>query len=160
MKKSIIYICMAMALLISCNNADKSNSEMADSTKENSAPNLDGVWELVSFYNYDDDGGIDTIKATATNKQIKMYTESKVMWSRYNAADSTDWFGFGRYTTTDSTLTEVLDFGSVSMQKIIDQQGEFNFRLVATDSTFSQITIDDSGNPFYAENYRRIQEDR
>ena len=158
MKKLLFLSGLLVIALMSCN--DTSSESSADYAAEDSGPTIEGVWELVSYYNYDDDGGIDTIKASATNKQIKMYSRSKIMWSRYNATDSLDWFGFGDYTTTDSSLTEVLDFGSKSMLRVIEEEAEFNFDLVITDSTFSQITIDEDGNPFFAENYKRITENR
>lgn len=157
MKKLIFLTGILMIALLSCKQAETENTE--ETSMEESKPTIKGVWELVSYYNYDDEGGIDTIKASATNKQIKMYSKSKIMWSRYNATDSLDWFGFGDYTTTDTSLKEVLDFGSKSMLNVIKEEGEFNFNLVITDSTFSQITVDDEGNPLFAENYKRIMEE-
>lgn len=157
MKNSIIYICACLLLLISCKQEADKSSEVVSVEPEAKALTLEGAWELVSFYNYDDDGITDTIPATETNRQIKMYTATKVMWSRYNAADSTDWFGFGSYTANDSILTEVLDFGSEAMLPVIKEQGEFVFDLHLSENTFSQITIDDEGHPFFAENYKRIE---
>lgn len=156
MKKSILLLSILIASVFSC--AETTSENKPETSYENSSPSIEGVWELVSYYNYDDEGGIDTIKASETNKQIKMYSKSKIMWSRYNATDSLDWFGFGDYTTTDSTLNEVLDFGSKSMLAVIAEQGEFNFKLEISDTTFSQITVDDEGHPLFAENYKRIKD--
>jgi len=118
---------------------------------------LQGVWELVSFYNYGDKGVIDTIMSSKSNRQIKMYSKTKVMWSRFVESDSTDWFGYGNYSNTDSTLTEALDYGSKSMNPIIREREEFDFNLVLEKDRFSQIEIDENGNPLLAENYIRIE---
>ncbi len=157
MKATFVSICICFLLIMSCKQ--ESAGTTAEDTVESSDPAIRGVWELVSFYNYDDDGNVtDTLAASETNKQIKIYTESKIMWSRFNINDTIDWFGYGTYETTDTSLIETLEYGSKSMNRVIqEEQNVFEFKLVIADDAYSQITIDDDGNPFFAENYRRIE---
>src|SRR5690606_14117850 len=81
------------------------------SPKLQSAPSIEGTWELVSFNNYDGKK-ITTVPTTDGYRQIKMYYNGKVMWTRYVPKDSVEWFGYGSYSTTDSTLTERLEYMS------------------------------------------------
>ena len=158
MRTLIFLLCLCLFTAISCKKED---SEKTDQVVEAIAdkPNIKGVWELVSFYNYDEDGNVtDTLKASETNKQVKIYTESRIMWSRFNISDTIDWFGYGSYVTTDSSLTETLEYGSKSMNRVIqEEQNVFDFKLEISEDSYSQITLDDDGLPFFAENYKRIE---
>jgi hypothetical protein len=86
-----------------------------------------------------------------------MYSTSRVMWSRYRDSDSLDWFGYGNYTIEDGRLSEVLEYGSKSMNQVIAEQNEFVFDLILEKDKFSQVELDEKGRPFYAENYVRIE---
>ena len=81
------------------------------------------------------------------------------MWSRTRPADSTEWFGFGSYEFNGdlNILTEVLDYGSVMMSQIIDEEKEFVFELELKENSFIQIELDDDGNRVISENYIRIE---
>ncbi len=79
------------------------------------------------------------------------------MWSKHVPTDSTEWFGYGSYNLNDNTLTEVLDYGSEMMSKIIQEKKEFIYEIDLTENTFSQIEIDEDGNRIYSENYKRIE---
>jgi hypothetical protein len=120
-------------------------------------PSIEGTWELMSFYNYDEEGNIsDTVPTTEGYRQIKMYYNGKVMWTRYVPADSVEWFGYGSYEITDSTLTERLEYMSASMTKIANELKEWNMELKLQDDTFSQIFTDAEGNRTFSENYKRL----
>ncbi|GGK33949.1 hypothetical protein GCM10007962_30470 [Yeosuana aromativorans] len=140
--------------LTSCKNNSDSDVNMKTNSEELT---MNGVWKLASYYNYKDNQIVDTIKASDEYKQIKIYTKSKVMWSRYKEADSVDWFGYGDYFIKEDSLTEILDFGSKSMNKAIKEQKRFVFELKLNQNKFSQVQIDEEGNPIYAENYERIE---
>ncbi len=118
---------------------------------------IQGVWELVDRYTYNNNEVIDTLENTNGYRQIKMYSSDKVMWTRFVPVDSVEWFGYGSYNTTDQTLIETLEYGSNSMMKIIDTMRRFTFKLVIDDNTYSQITLDDEGNPIFSENYKRLE---
>jgi hypothetical protein len=92
-------------------------------------------------------------------RQVKMYTPTKVMWSRKRPADSTEWFGYGSYevNTDRDILMEVLDYGSVMMSEIIEEEKEFIFELNLKENSFIQIELDDEGNRVISENYIRIE---
>lgn len=118
---------------------------------------IEGTWELVSHYNYDNNQIIDTVHATDGYRQIKMYYNGKVMWTRYVPTDSIEWFGYGSYKTTDSSLTETLEYMSASMRKITDTLSVFHFELVLDAENYSQISLDADGNRTFSENYVRLK---
>lgn len=117
---------------------------------------IEGIWELVNQYSFDGDDVIDTIANTEGYRQIKMFYKGKVMWTRYVPKDSVEWFAYGSYETTDTTLTEMLEYGSASMMKIVDTMRVFKFELQLGKNTYSQITLDGEGNRLISENYKRI----
>lgn len=119
---------------------------------------LEGPWKLKSIHIYEDNRIIDTIVSSEEYKQIKIYSEGKVMWTRYVPKDSAEWFGYGSYKVTDGTLEETLEYGSSSMMKIIDTMRVFRFKLEVSKNNFSQITVDANGQYTQAENYERIKE--
>jgi hypothetical protein len=119
---------------------------------------LEGPWKLKSIHIYEDNRIIDTIVSSEEYKQIKIYSEGKVMWTRYVPKDSAEWFGYGSYKVTDGTLEETLEYGSSSMMKIIDTMRVFRFKLEVSKNSFSQITVDANGQYTQAENYERIKD--
>lgn len=154
--KTILFI-LSLTFLVSCK--DNPETRMTESETDISTKELTmkGAWKLISYYNYQDNKISDTINASDTNKQIKMYTDTKVMWSRFRDSDSLDWFGYGNYSIGDNKLTEILDYGSKSMNEAIKEQKEFSFKLILDKDKFSQIQTDEDGNAIYAENYVRIE---
>ena len=140
-----IFIVFGLILLSAIPNNKKSEST------------IQGVWELVDRYSYDGHQVIDTIENTNGYRQIKMYSQDKVMWTRFVPLDSVEWFGYGSYYTKDSFLIETLEYGSSSMMKIIDTMRKFKFKLVIDQNSYSQITLDNEGNPMFSENYRRLE---
>ncbi|WP_417444948.1 hypothetical protein [Joostella sp.] len=118
---------------------------------------LQGTWELESRYSYDGNIVIDTIKNSDGYRQIKMYQNDKVMWTRFVPKDSMEWFGYGSYYITDNSLVERLEYGSESMMNIIDTMRVFTFKLEVAKNSFSQITLDGEGNPLFSENYKRLK---
>ena len=158
--KTLIYVMCISFILLSCKSETETND--LDTIKDeihqlDSIPNLIGAWELVGYYNYDNNSIKDSFNTSEGYRQVKMYTSSKVMWSKHVPTDSTEWFGYGTYNIDDNTLTEVLDYGSEMMSKIIQEKKEFIYEIDVTENTFSQIEIDDDGNRIYSENYRRIE---
>ena len=123
------------------------------SPKLQNAPSIEGTWELVSFNNYDGNE-IITVPATQGYRQIKMYYNGKVMWTRYVPQDSIEWFGYGSYSTTDTTLIERLEYMSASMRKIANDSMVWIMKLQLEPN--SQIFIDGEGNPISSENYTRL----
>lgn len=125
-------------------------------TESDTMHTLQGTWELQNFYNYDGQAVTDTIPTTEGYRQIKMYYNSKVMWTRYVPKDSVEWFGYGSYRITQDRLIETLEYGSASMMQNITPPMVFEFELILNDDTYSQITIDEGGNRTFSENYQRI----
>lgn len=127
------------------------------SPKPTTIAGLEGAWELVSHYNYDGEQITDTISLANGYRQIKMYSNGKVMWTRYVPKDEQEWFGYGTYEAEQNSLSETLEYGSASMMKIIDTMRTFSFELQLNADTFSQITLDENGHRTFSENYKRIQ---
>ena len=125
-----ILLFLSLTFIVSCKN----NSETKMDENEMNAPTkeltIKGAWKQISFYNYADNMVRDTIIASESNKQIKMYSDTKVMWSRFRDSDTLDWFGYGDYTIGDGTLTEVIDYGSKAMNEAIKIERKFTFKLI------------------------------
>lgn len=146
--KKLLGLVILMLILVSATNFN--------SIKPQTKASIEGTWELVSRHNYDGTNIIDTIPVTPGYRQIKMYYNGKVMWTRYVPADSIEWFGYGSYTTTESTLTEKLEYMSASMLKIANDNMIWEMELQLGDSTFTQIFTDEDGSRISSESYKRL----
>lgn len=158
--KAIVPALIVILLLSSCKDqtahSDHNSKEPTETAVVSITP-LQGTWELVGYYNYVDNKVTDSFQTSEGYRQVKMYTKSKVMWSKYVPSDSSEWFGYGSYKVEGDELVEVLEYGSEMMSKIIEEKKEFKHELIISGDSFSQIEIDDDGNRLYAENYRRIE---
>lgn len=150
--KAHVILLLAILLVLSCKN--KENPDNSDQKLT-----LEGTWELISRYNYIDNKVSDSFGLAEGYRQVKMYTPTKVMWSRMRPADSSEWFGYGTYEINpeQNKLTEILDYGSVMMSQIIEEEKEFTFELLLKKDSFIQIELDDDGNRVISENYIRIE---
>lgn len=119
-------------------------------------PSIEGTWELVSRYNYDGEHVTDTLTPATGFRQIKMFYNGKVMWTRYVPSESVEWFGYGTYETTDSTLTERLEYMSASMRKIANEDMQWHMELHLSNNSYTQISLDEEGGRIASENYRRL----
>lgn len=146
--KKILGLVFLMLLLISAVEITSEEPQTKSS--------IEGTWELVSRCNYDGVNVTDTIPTIEGYRQIKMYYNGKVMWTRYVPTDSIEWFGYGSYTATDSSLTERLEYMSASMRNIANELMEWNMELQLSEDRYTQIFIDEDGNRISSENYKRI----
>ena len=117
---------------------------------------IEGTWEQVSFYNYDNQEVTDTVSLPEGYRQIKMFYNGKIMWSRTNPNDTIGRFGFGSYRITQTELIETIEFGDYQMMQALDTLSVFRFELQLTDDSYSQISYDEEGNRTFSENYKRI----
>lgn len=155
--KRVFLILVITLLCLSCRQENNTtNSQIEVEVKSNL--NLDGVWGLASFYNYKDNIVVDTVMVNLENPQIKIFLDNKVMWSRKEPKGTQEYFGYGSYKVTDSTLVETLEFGSKEMLRVIDSNKVFSFELIKGIDTFSQIDIGPEGDRIFSENYIRIKE--
>lgn len=155
MKTLVLLLCLTF--LVSNKMNAQTNLNEISSNDSNKELTMKGAWKMISYYNFNDNKVTDTIYTSELNKQIKMYTDSKVMWSRFRDSDTLDWFAYGSYNIGKGVLTEELDYGSKSMNEAIKDQREFVFKLILDVDKFSQIQIDEDGNSIFAENYVRIE---
>lgn len=155
MKVNAILL-LTLVLLASCKDKDMSETSLKNNEKKLT---LQGTWELISRYNYIDNEVSDSFNIAEGYRQVKMYTPTKVMWSKKVPADSTELFGYGSYEINENgdRLTEVLDYGSAMMSIIIEEEKEFIFELQLKENSFVQIELDDEGNRVISENYIRIE---
>ncbi|MBO3100137.1 hypothetical protein [Gelidibacter pelagius] len=153
----ILFLLISLITLSACNEGKSADNTIKSEAQDDQALKLNGTWEMVSYYNYVDNEIVDSFQTNIGYKQVKMYTDRKVMWSKNVPGDSTEWFGYGDYTADDNELTEILEYGSEMMRRIIEEKHEFKYELVLDKNKFSQIEIDDEGNRLYSENYRRIE---
>lgn len=150
MKKAILIVCCvigAMAFI----SADK-NDPLNDNNLS-----LEGVWELEHQFLYENSQVTDTIMNLNGYRQVKIYTKGKVMWTRFNPADSNEWFGYGHYEVKDGMLEEHLEYASDAMMRIVDTVQVFRFELDLGEKRYSQIVRDSKGDPESSENYIRIE---
>ena len=157
--KALFSSIILVLLFFSC-NTDKTSNDSTESLTEETVQNktsLEGAWELIGYHNYLDNEVIDSFETSVGYRQVKMYTPTKVMWSKYTPADSTEWFGYGSYRINGNELIEILEYGSQRMSEIIEEKKEFKHELILNGDMFSQIEIDEEGNKLYAENYKRIE---
>ncbi len=150
--KNILISFLVVIAFISCNTTNKKAEVQAEEKLT-----LEGTWELVSYYNYQDNKITDSFGVSAGTRQVKMYTPTHVMWARRVPTDSTEFFGFGKYSITDTSLVETLDYGSSFMNKAIEEEIEFPFELEVEKDRFIQIDLDEDGNRIFSENYIRIE---
>ncbi len=155
--KSIICLLSVFIVFTACDNNTKENEKKNDTTVNDTPElSLEGNWEMVGYYNYRNNEIVDSFKTSEGYRQVKMFNKNKVMWSKLVPTDSIEWFGYGSYKATDSTLTEQMQYGSEIMNTIIAEQKEFNYKLVLKENSFSQIRVDEDGYNMYSENYKRI----
>jgi hypothetical protein len=148
--KSLLGIFLLLFITISATTPDSKLESKEQKT-------INGTWELVSHYIYDGTNITDTIlEKDNGGRQIKMYNNSKVMWTRIVPAISAEWFGYGSYSTTENRLYETLEYGSSTMMEMMDSIEVFEFELLLNDNSFSQITLDSEGYRVHSENYIRI----
>lgn len=146
--KKIVGLVLLMLILVSA-----ASTSIA---KKNPMHSIEGTWELDSFYNYDGQNVIDTVPTTDGYRQVKMYYNGKIMWSRYVPLDKIGRFGYGSYRITDDELIETLEYGDNEMMAAMDTMRIFSFELQLSDDRFSQISLDEDGNRTFSENYKRI----
>lgn len=155
MKANVIILSLLLIFTFSCKETTDTTSE--PETVEEPKLSLKGTWELKGFYNYQNNVVVDSFSNNTISRQVKMYTDTKVMWCKLRPQDSIEFFGYGSYTYGDGMLIEVLEFGSNFMNEVIAEQQEFKFQLDLHPDKFEQIEIDEDGNRIYSENYVRVE---
>lgn len=154
--KKLLGLVFLMLILVSAIEITSSKPDMMHT--------IEGTWELQSFYNFDGQNIIDTVATNVGYRQVKMFYNGKVMWSRTTAKDTKDAdgnnvvgrFGYGTYRITDTELIENIEYGDIGMMTDLDTLRRFVFELQLTDDSYSQITLDEDGNRTFSENYLRI----
>lgn len=156
MTSKILIFCIAIAFVLACNNQPET-TEIASNNTTEKTNGLKGTWELKGFYNYKDNVVVDSFEMNPEFRQLKIYSDTKVMWCKHRPADSSEWFGYGTYKFDGNQLTEILDFGSAVMDQVIAEKKEFVFDLDLHHNKFQQIELDEDGNRIYSENYIRVE---
>ena len=158
MKFKFFILSLLVVMFVSCKENEKNDDDTEDTTVEQLS--LKGTWELKGFYNYQNNVVVDSFSNNTISRQIKMFSDSKVMWCKLLKTDSIEFFGYGSYKYNDNNegkLTEVLEFGSAFMNEVIQERQEFTFQLELSEDRFEQIELDLDGNKIYSENYVRIE---
>ena len=154
--KKLLGLVLLMVILIT--------TTAITSLKPNTMHTIEGTWELQSFYNYDGENVIDTVPLAEGYRQIKMYYNGKVMWSRTTSSDTKDIdgndvvgrFGYGTYKITNDELIETIEYGDKGMMRDLETLRNFTFELKLGDDTYSQISTDAEGNRTFSENYKKL----
>ncbi|MEM8999191.1 MAG: hypothetical protein AAGB24_02920 [Bacteroidota bacterium] len=147
--KKLLGLVFLMLILVSATEITSSKPDIFHS--------IEGTWELQSFYNYDDGQHIsDTVPKAEGYRQVKMYTNGYIMWTRYVPDEPNGRFGYGSYKITNDRLIETIEYGDDDMMKALDTMRVFEFELQLQDDFYSQINLDSIGNRTFSENYKRI----
>ena len=86
--KKLFGLVLLMLLLVAATDFTPSEPD--------ALPTIEGTWELVGFYNYDDGVEVsDTVPKDEGYRQVKMYYNGKIMWSRYVPDEPNGRFGYG-----------------------------------------------------------------
>lgn len=149
-----LSILLIIFLLFSCQDNNTSTKKTMNEVKK---PSIEGTWDLIMRYNYDGNKVVDSFTSDQSYHQIKMFSKNKIMWTRHLTADSSDWFGYGSYKLDGNILSEKLDYGSKTMQKAISTNTEFKFEIELDEDYLNAIQIDDDGNRYFSEKYKRIE---
>ncbi|MBT8310982.1 MAG: hypothetical protein HKO72_05235 [Flavobacteriaceae bacterium] len=156
--KTTLYFFLPLLLFFTDNvNYEVNSKSFSDDIKTEEALSLEGTWELVDYHNYVDNEVAETYGHREGYRQVKMFTKTRIMWSRKVPIDSTEYFGFGTYKISDGHLIESLECGSEAVLKAIDTMRIFSFELILTKDTYSQIEIGPEGDRIFSENYIRIE---
>lgn len=146
--KKIVGLVLVMLIMVS--------AASTSIIEKNPMHSIEGTWELESFYNYDGQNIIDTVPTTDGYRQVKMFYNGKIMWSRYVPVDKIGRFGYGSYQITEDQLIETIEYGDNEMMAAMDTMRIFTFELQLSDDRFSQISLDEDGNRTFSENYKRL----
>ncbi|MCK8522838.1 hypothetical protein M0D21_14770 [Aquimarina sp. D1M17] len=147
--KTIVLILIGMCSLLTISQNNKKTAIEPH--------NLEGVWELQNQYMYQDNHISDTLSNQNGYRQVKMYSQGKVMWTRFDPKDNNEWFGYGTYTIKDGVLEERLEYASGPMMKILDTTKVFRFEILVEKDSYQQIDVDENGHYYHSENYKRVQ---
>ncbi len=82
MKNLLLTLAITFSLL-SCNDTKKETQTTVEDKLS-----LEGTWEMMGYYNYKDNVVTDSFNRDAGYRQVKMYTSTKVMWSKKVPTDS------------------------------------------------------------------------
>lgn len=148
MKKTIGFLALAVILISTTAERPPFAAAMHS---------LEGTWELQSFYNYAEENIQDTVELASGYRQVKMYYNGRVMWSRTDPNDTIGRFGYGSYRITPDELIEVIEYGDHYMMEALDTIRQFSFELKIDGDTYSQITLDEEGSRTFSENYKKVK---
>lgn len=141
---NLIFVILVMASCTPKNNLEKVNSKK----------DLFGVWELKKFLIYENGELIKTKEVPEDFRSVKMFSKTKYMWSN-KPADSLEWHAYGNYQVIgDTVLVENKEYSSRTMS---GHSKKTKLKLILNDSTYTQISFDNNGLPFYGEQYQRVE---
>ena len=158
--KNLITLLALLFIFSSCSapaGQDEDTQETATATvSEAELPTLDGTWEMEYYRFYRNNEVTDTVEMNEGYRQVKMYSDGHVMWSRKQPMDSTQMFGYGTYMIDGNTFSENMEFGSHYMMGILDSMRIFNWVLEIGEDYYIQTEVNEEGNRVYSETYKRI----
>lgn len=145
--KNVLLIALLCGGAITACQADTSSASHAETI------DIRGVWDMTHRYFYEDGKLTETLIVKPENRQVKIYTQSKFMWSS-KPRDSKDWHAYGNYSIDGETLTETKDYAAQAMAA---HSSKTVTRIEKTDTGFKQIFSGPDNVVFYAETFTRIE---
>ena len=145
--KNLIFCCL-MIVVISCNNSN-------NSTKLK----MEGAYLME--YQTVSDGAKDTKYTDLA--QLKIYTDSFMMYTQVDPIDSISAFGVGSYTVSDSGLIKEHDFYSSRDTAFSTNPSDFNLYITMTPESYKQVIpkiMINSQNFKLTEEYHKVGTDQ
>lgn len=136
-----------MLVVISCNNSKPEKSKM------------NGAY-LMEYQTLND--GVKDTKYTDL-AQLKIYTDSFMMYTQVNPIDSVSGFGVGSYVSTDSGTIQERDFYSSRDTTFSNSPTDFNLYITVNPDGYKQIIpkiMIDSQNFKLTEEYQKVGTDQ
>lgn len=151
MKKTILIASSLLALSNCCTKNEQQQPAAVLATVQNTS--IQGVWDLVSTYSYENSQVVDTFYVPPNPRMVKIFYKTKYMWS-HKPKDSLEWHAFGTYEMVGDTLIQKREYCSRPME---GHSVETKLKVILEKDTYTQIHFDPKGEAFYAENYKRIE---
>jgi hypothetical protein len=118
--KNLIFVCQVFAFIISC-------------TSKKETPTMPGAYFMIS--QTVNDGQKDT-KYTDL-KQLKIYTDSMMMYAQVNPGDSVSGFGVGFYTSDTGTVIENDIYSA--RDTVINSPATYSLNITITPEGYTQV---------------------
>jgi hypothetical protein len=130
----IFYSILLSAIIISCNNAEKTDVKTTAETEPKESTGIRGAYTMISHTI--NDGKKDTVLKGL--KQLKIFTDKYMMYARVNPVDSVSSFGIGAYSSDTGTVKEDVIYNA-SFSTVREEPETFKLEIEKTPGGYKQV---------------------